>query len=656
MRRDSVGFFWNDTPPPKPPKAEKPKRTPPERTWELPTYLPGLEEARAFPVGLLGDAELSAAYMAGERLVLDTECYPNYWLVAFTSLTSGKVIYFERTATTDFNHAKLEWILKNFCTVGFNSLKYDLPMIALALAGASNELLKACSDRLIVEEARGADVLRSMKAKSLKLDHIDLFEVAPGVGSGLKAYAGRMHAPRMQDLPFAPGTVLNDDQIAIVRWYCVNDIRNTAQLYETLQEQVSLRESMTAEYGVDLRSKSDAQIAEAVITHELERALGHRIRPPVILPGTTYRYKVPHFIRYESSLMNWALDIVRNAVFVVSENGNIGLPPELSNLELAIAGGVYRMGIGGLHSSESRVAHHTDDQYELFDRDVTSFYPWIILLLKLYPHHLGPVFLDVYERIVQRRVKAKHDGLKVIADSLKIVVNGSFGKLGNRFSNFYAPDLLIQTTLTGQLSLLMLIERLELAGISVVSANTDGVVIKCPRHLTQLYLDIVAQWERDTGFGTEETRYRSVYSRDVNNYIAVKPDGKAKLKGVYAPPGLQKNPTNTICMDAVLAHLTQGVPIDHTIRTCQDIRKFVGVRYAKGGAVKNGNYLGKVVRWYYGVDGGDEIVYARNGNAVARSKGAVPVMELPKVFPADVDFDWYVQEANKILVEVGASS
>jgi len=49
-RADMAGFFWNDTPAPKPPKMEKPKRTPPARTWESPDYLPGLAEALAFNV------------------------------------------------------------------------------------------------------------------------------------------------------------------------------------------------------------------------------------------------------------------------------------------------------------------------------------------------------------------------------------------------------------------------------------------------------------------------------------------------------------------------------------------------------------------------------------------------------------------------------
>lgn len=663
-RADMAGFFWDDTPPPKPPKVEKPKRTPPERTWEDPSYLPGLADAIAFRVPQFEDWELAIAAAKRERFVFDIECYENYFLIAFMSLTSGKVIYFERTANHDFNSDKLRWIINTFCLVSFNGINYDLPILALALAGKTTSQMKQATYEIIVNGTRSSDVLRSYKVKKLTPNHIDLIEVAPLFAS-LKIYGGRLHAQRMQDLPFHPETVLSSDQIAITRWYCVNDLMNTAILHNALREQIDLRESMGKEYKMDLRSKSDAQIAEAVIAEEIERLNGCRAQRPVIEPGTRYKYRIPHFIKYQSGLMNWALDIVRNANFIVSEDGNVGMPEELKALRLEIAGGVYRMGIGGLHSSEQCAAHYADDHTLLIDRDVTSYYPYIILNQGLYPQHLGPNFLKVYRTLVERRIAAKHRGDKVIADSLKITINGSFGKLGSRYSVLYAPDLLIQVTVTGQLALLMLIERLELAGINVVSANTDGIVIKCPT-VRQAECDaIVKQWESDTSFETEDTQYLAVFSRDVNNYIAVKKafdkatkqwlpkaDG-CKTKGVYAKTGLQKNPTNQICVDSVIALLTEGTPLQTTIRDETDIRKFVSVRTVKGGAVKDGHFLGKSIRWYYATGETGEIVYASSGNKVPRSDGAAPLMDLPATFPTNVDYEWYEREAERMLYDIG---
>ena len=663
-RADIAGFFWDDTPPPKPPKAEKPKRTPPERTWERPDYLPGLHDALAFRVPQFEDWELAIAAAKRERFVFDIECYCNYFLIAFTSLVSGKVIYFERTANHDFNRDKLQWIVNTFCLVSFNGWNYDIPILSMALAGKTNAQLKAATNEIIVNGTRPSDVLRSYKVKSIKPNHIDLIEVAP-LRASLKIYGGRLHAPRMQDLPFHPETMLSPEQMAIVRWYCVNDLTNTAILHESLKEQLDLRESMGREYKMDLRSKSDAQIAEAVIAEEIERLNGARAQRPVIEPGTRYKYKTPHFIKYQSPLMNWALDVVRNANFIVSEDGNVGMPEELKALRLEMAGAVYRMGIGGLHSSEQCAAHYADANTLLIDRDVTSYYPYIILNQGLYPQHLGPNFLRVYRTLVERRIAAKHAGNKVIADSLKITINGSFGKLGSRYSVLYAPDLLIQVTVTGQLSLLMLIERLELVGINVVSANTDGIVIKCPTARQAECDAIVKQWEVDTGFETEDTQYLAVFSRDVNNYIAVKKkfdkqakrwlyeaDG-CKTKGAYAKTGLQKNPTNQICVDAVLELLTKGTPIMTTVRSCVDVRKFVSVRTVKGGAVKDGQFLGKSIRWYYAAGEQGEIVYADSGNKVPRSEGAKPLMDLPALFPQDIDYEWYEREAERMLYDIG---
>jgi hypothetical protein len=47
------------------------------------------------------------------------------------------------------------------------------------------------------------------------------------------------------------------------------------------------------------------------------------------------------------------------------------------------------MGIGGLHSSEQTVSHLSDEHTALIDRDVTSYYPAIILGNGYTPAHMG---------------------------------------------------------------------------------------------------------------------------------------------------------------------------------------------------------------------------------------------------------------------------
>jgi len=164
--------------------------------------------------------------------------------------------------------------------------------------------------------------------------------------------------------------------------------------------------------------------------------------------------------------------------------------------------------------------------------------------------------------------------------------------------------------------------------------------------------EIVFNWEKDTAFETEQTEYAALYSRDVNNYIALKPDGNVKVKGVYADPGLAKNPVTMVATKAVVALLTEGTPIIQTVRQCQDVTDFLTVRSVAGGAVQADKYLGKVVRWYYSTQSPGIISYKTNGNKVARSDGSVAMMTLGPV-PKDLDYDWYIREAESILNDCG---
>lgn len=643
MRRLFEGFFWQDKP--------KRKCEKPEITWL--DDLPGLEESRAFPVPMLSDEEL-ITLPETESFTFDTEIYPNYFLAAFRSESTGKVL---TLGLQDSD--KIRWILERFHIVTFNGIKFDLPIAALVCAGCQEAQLKQACDMLILTGDRAAKVLQAFHVKPLKVNHTDLIEVAPLKGS-LKMYGGRMHAPKLQDLPFDPGTMLSDDQKTIVRYYCVNDLVTTSMLLGWLKEQLSLREALSKDYGMDLRSKSDAQIAEAVITSEVVAFNKvHPRRPPVEV-GRNHRYNVPDFIGYQTDRLNHTLELVRNAAFVVSEKGGIEMPPELSKHKITIGNSTYQLGIGGLHSTESCVKHFANDGFVLIDRDVASYYPAIIMNLGLYPKHLGVNFNRVYKAIVKRRLEAKKAKNKVVAESLKITINGGFGKFGSQYSMLYSPDLMIAVTITGQLSLLMLIEAIELAGISVVSGNTDGIVIRCHKDMEPHLNAIIAWWEKRTNFDTEETRYQAVYSRDVNNYIAIKEDGSTKRKGIFANvymdstmpyDALKHNPVASICVEAICAFLTKGIPVEETILYDRDISKFVTVRNVKGGAVHKGQFLGKLIRWYYTSED-SEIVCARDGSLVPKSECAKPLMQLGD-FPDDIDFQWYIREAKSMLKGLG---
>lgn len=603
-------------------------------------------------------------------LVFDIETYRDYFLVSFLNIDTGNVRTFEAFDGQELDRDTLRAIVRKYRQVSFNGINFDLPLLTMAMGGASVEAIKSVADKIIKNNMR----YWQLGIEPVQADHIDLIEVAPGIAS-LKMYAGRLHAPKMQDLPIDPDASINSndpievdgctltepaDKRAALRRYCVNDLHNTKLLFETFAAQIELREQMGEQYGVDLRSKSDAQIAEAVIVHEVEKITGRRIekQDPFRLAGQTFKYRLPGFIKAASALQQ-TIAVVTAVDFTVAGNGTVQMPKEIANLKICIGNSTYKMGIGGLHSMEKSVTHRSDDEFVIIDRDVASYYPNIILNCGLKPANMGEHFTKVYRSIVQRRLAAKARGDKITAETLKIVVNGSFGKFGSPYSRLYSPTLLIQTTVTGQLALLMLIEILEAEGIAVVSANTDGIVMKCPRGKQILCELIVWEWEAVTGFTTEETRYTVLASRDVNSYVAVKADGY-KVKGAFAPPkpvgSSWPNPTTQVCADAVVAYLRHGKPIEETIRECRDVRQFVSIRTVKGGAIdQSGAYLGKAVRWYYACGVTGPLRYKLNGYTVAKTEGARPLMQLPDTLPDDLDLDWYIREAQTMLADVGAA-
>ena len=339
------------------------------------------------------------------RMLFDVECYPNFFLVVLKNVETGEFVRFQKSPSTELKTDRLMMYLQYYQLIGFNSIAYDVPMIQLALQGATTEQLKQANDEIIKYDMNFRDFNEKYNLSRPSWDHIDLIQVAP-LKASLKIYAGRLHCTRMQDLPIDPDAIITSDQAAAIYHYCCNDLNNTAMLLDELAPQIALREDITCQYHEDVRSKSDAQVAEKIIGAEIKKINGEYPRRPT-LAYSSYRYTVPEFVSFSLPQLQGVLEKIRGAEFEVNGNGATVMPPELENTSIRINGSTYRIGIGGLHSSEHSVMHLADEETLLIDRDVTSYYPSIILNQGLYPQHLGKAFLDVYRTIVERRVAAK---------------------------------------------------------------------------------------------------------------------------------------------------------------------------------------------------------------------------------------------------------
>jgi len=591
--------------------------------------------------------------------IIDTECYKNYWLfLAVNHKTGSKLeieLFGEDAKLSQEQAKKIERLLLSHETISFNGLNYDIPMICAAMDTWDCSKLHKLSTKIITSQKVTWQILREHKLNVPAYRyHIDIIELPIGQAS-LKIYGGRIHTKKMQDLPIDPNALIQDSDRSLMREYCRNDTQVTGELFDALRGQIDLRKEMTAQYGINLNSKSDAQIAEAIIKSELYEQTGENYRPKQYDANYTFTYRNPEIIQFKTQTLCDIFDQLLYETFTLKDNGSVELPQWLV-APITIGKGSYQMGIGGLHSRETAQHIKPNAGFYLSDFDVASYYPSIILQQRLFPETMGEPFLNLYREIVKKRIAAKHTGDKVTADTLKIVLNGSFGKFGSKYSSLYSPQLLLQTTLTGQLSLLMLIEELELNGIQVVSANTDGIVTYYHESQIPKLQDILFDWEIATSYTLEQTDYREIASRDVNNYIAVKLDGKTKCKGCFGEASLSKNPDGLIIYEAVAQFIANGTPIEKTVTDCDDIRKFVTVRRVTGGALFQGEYLGKAVRFYHSSDmalADTSLVYAKNGNKVPMSQGCRPLMNLPDAFPDDVDFYYYYTKANEVLKGVG---
>ena len=585
-----------------------------------------------------------------KKLVFDIELYSNYALFSFSNMDCSKYIELEMYDGQSLDKIKLRKILSNYTIITFNGDNFDIPIVFAALKGADNKRLKTICDHIIKTGDPGWATIRHFGIRQIKIDHIDIKEPSPGVAVSLKLYGGRLGAPKLQDLPIEPDSLIQPEQRLPLRKYCRNDLHTTRDLYKAVEHEITLREEMSKEYGVDLRSKSGAQVAKAVFG-KLLGDMDVNVHTPKVKEGTVYKYVMPKWITFKTDKMKDVKQLVVESDFIVNDKGSVLIPKELQKV-IEFDGAKYKIGIGGLHSQEKKQAVVPANNQLLFEKDVGSMYPNIIVGQNLYPKHLGKQFISLYANMIIERLTAKANGNKPVSNSLKLVLNSSFGLFGNRYSFLYSPDLLIQTTITGQLCLLMLIERLAEIDVKVVSANTDGVNVLCYKDQYEDVEQVCFQWELETGLNLEENPYAATYNESVNSYIAVERSGGVKSKGNYATTGLMKNPNSPICSQAVIEHLVDDVDIEGTILNETDITKFLTVRTVNGGSVFKGEYLGRVVRFYHSTDG-DSIHYKKNGNKVPKSDGCKPMMDLNDTIPGDLDYNWYINESYKMLGLLG---
>ena len=410
---------------------------------------------------------------------------------------------------------------------------------------------------------------------------------------------------RIEDLPIKAGSLISEDQITPISDYNFNDVLLTRLLHIKHLDEINLKLDVGDEYNLDLLSANRSKIAEKLLTKFYSEATG--MRPYQFRDKRTFRNHVKFGdiinpkVTFTTPIFKELHDRLMKTTYLIDFNDS-GNNSKFGETVIFKNKG-YTLGVGGLHSVDYPYLYTADpDKLILRDADVTSYYPNLVLNEGVCPAHIAPVaFSSIVNMIVHKRTEAKHLAKKykdidkllykkniTAADALKIVANsGLFGFFGSADKWLYDIKCTYQTTLNGQLYLLMLIEQLEESGIEVISANTDGIVSRFKPNLESTYNQICANWQNMTNLSLEYTNYYKYVRTSVNDYIAIKPSflqtgnrDDIKLKGDFiSTPTIKKGFNAPIVAKALELYYVDGVPVEQTIENHRDIYDFcIGVK------------------------------------------------------------------------------
>lgn len=286
-------------------------------------------------------------------------------------------------------------------------------------------------------------------------------------------------------------------------------------------DEISRRDAIN-NCGEDRLSVSFATVAERVFLARYQEVTGHT--PPKNLQEMTYRFQPPLWLDFKSPQLGDLVNRLMDIEFDVTKDGLSHIHPIFDD-DIMIAGKGYSWGRGGLHSTQKRQSYYSDDAGDVYQIDVFSNYPSVILDLGVHPAGDND-FLRVYEEFYNARKSAKGFDKQTYKDILNVL----YGKFNSPSSVFYSPANMLRVTLTTQLYILCLIDRLEYQGISVVAANTDGLTIKIPNNKLDVAKHELEIWEAGTSLRMEWKKLQSAHYKDIVNYITVS-DGEMTVKG-----------------------------------------------------------------------------------------------------------------------------
>lgn len=530
---------------------------------------------------------------------------------------------------------------------GFNNHAYDDFIVQDILINRPLEYIKLKSDSIVKK-----DRFRE------KLDwwSYDLREQMP-IGFSLKKFES-MAGLQVEEssIPFDKEDEFTVEEILEVVHYNILDLIATLALYEERMDYFNGKELLVDEYGYEGAQRwSNGSISA--------NYLMGRDKLSSFVPDKSIIYGVPEGVQLFLESAEVFSPIVSK---LPTASQREALKRKLySEMKTEQHGMVYTWAWGGLHSAKGKTVTSKRGtkkiEYELIDEtnvlqwDVTSMFPFIIIRDNL----LGSA-TEKFKKLVYERVQNKKTN-KALAGTQKIVVNAVYGLLRLLSSKLFNPESAIHVNVSGMVAVYNLADRLNTVG-TLYQVNTDGIAFKPYPETTQAQLDDIREtWEKEFELELETSKFDRLIQRDVNNYIAVKPDGKLKLKGGAVSQAIKvdvtKASTPTIIDYMLVQKIVYDKPFISTVshgsfRDYTFTLKAMKSATQSGKMVKGDTILENEVNRVYASNDGEPILKHKTKGENAKFPDTPDKMEvanykLPKDRPEDLDLNYYVELAEK---------
>lgn len=566
----------------------------------------------------------------------DFEVFKEDWLVVIINL-------YEKTETVIVNDKnKLEEYYeahKNEIWIGYNNNHYDQYIFKAILCDFNP---KEVNDFIIVQDKPGWQ-FSSMFRKIQMYNYDTMFRS----DRGLKALEGFMgNNIKETSVPFDIDRKLTAAELAETIEYCRHDVEQTIEVFFQRKDKFDAQMGLIKMFNLPLSdiSRTLTQLSAKVLEAQRPRESRHD-EFNISFPNTLCVDKYKKVVDWYKDEKNRSYD---------------------KSLTIDVAGVETQFGWGGIHSA---VPKYVGEGY-FINMDVTSLYPSLMIRYNLHSRNIKDPqkYVDMYHTRV--KFKAEKNPLQI---ALKEPLNGSYGAMKDKNNPLYDPLMANNICVHGQLLLLDLMEKLE-PYADIIQSNTDGILIKMPDNALdfsedywfEIIDDIVYEWEQRTGLKMEFDEYRKIFQKDVNNYVAVTPDGKYKSKGSYVKKQNSLDYDLPIVNKAMIEYMVNGIPVEDTINSEQKLIMFQKIFKLTGKfkyAIHNGEILSeKCFRVFASKIKSDTYLGKQKTEGANIDKFAncpdhcfiINTDVKESLTPRHLDRQWYIDLANERLRQFGA--